>query len=240
MRIAQSRLVPRALRDGMNSSAVDPRLSDILMGKHIPFTLSTPAILTFINPTPFDILQHGKKSIPPDLIIDFLTRVWAYAKDRAHGNRRRSQCGGRSLAHIVLTPRTLLHLKPSQNSIVCDAGGAKVHLNAYKMLQPLEEQLAWIDQPIHALLLVGGFAGSEYLKQRVEQQFCKRIAFITSPPDADTATLCGAAQYELVKRSLGSAVICPRSSIIKLVDELWVPDRLERLVSKGKIIKKGQ
>jgi hypothetical protein len=36
------------------------------------------------------------------------------------------------------------------------------------VIQLLEEQLAKVDQPIHALLLVGGFAGSEYLKQRVE------------------------------------------------------------------------
>ena len=35
------------------------------------------------------------------------------------------------------------------------------------MLQLIEDQLSRVDQPVHALLLVGGFAGSEYLKQRV-------------------------------------------------------------------------
>ena len=37
-----------------------------------------------------------------------------------------------------------------------------------QVLDLIEGQLAKVDQPIHALLLVGGFAGSEYLKQRVE------------------------------------------------------------------------
>jgi tRNA A37 threonylcarbamoyltransferase TsaD len=40
--------------------------------------------------------------------------------------------------------------------------------SASKVIKLLEEQLARIDQPIHALLLVGGFARNEYLKQRVE------------------------------------------------------------------------
>ena len=37
-----------------------------------------------------------------------------------------------------------------------------------QVVQLLEEQVSRVEQPIHALLLVGGFAGSEYLKQRVE------------------------------------------------------------------------
>ena len=32
----------------------------------------------------------------------------------------------------------------------------------------IKEQMNRVEEPIHALLLVGGFAGSEYLKQRVE------------------------------------------------------------------------
>jgi len=36
-----------------------------------------------------------------------------------------------------------------------------------QVLHLIEEQLARVHQPVHALLLVGGFAGSEYLKQRV-------------------------------------------------------------------------
>jgi hypothetical protein len=36
-----------------------------------------------------------------------------------------------------------------------------------QVVQLIEEQLSRVDQPVHALLLVGGFAGSEYLKQRV-------------------------------------------------------------------------
>ncbi|KAJ2915337.1 hypothetical protein MD484_g5072, partial [Candolleomyces efflorescens] len=149
-----------------------------------------------------------------------------------------------------------------------------------QVIQLLEEQLAKVDQPIHALLLVGGFAGSEYLKQRVEQQFGKQIPFIARPPDADTATLRGAAQYGLAKRTLVSTVICPRSYIMKVKlpaeQEDWLKrpayiknndagvsicenryvwfwlfmledvervvrvERLQYLVSKGAIIRKGQ
>jgi hypothetical protein len=37
-----------------------------------------------------------------------------------------------------------------------------------QVLTLIEEQMNRVEEPIHALLLVGGFAGSEYLKQRVE------------------------------------------------------------------------
>lgn len=37
-----------------------------------------------------------------------------------------------------------------------------------QVLALIEDQLKRVEQPIHALLLVGGFAGSEYLKQCVE------------------------------------------------------------------------
>ncbi|KAJ3500666.1 hypothetical protein NLJ89_g9692 [Agrocybe chaxingu] len=148
-----------------------------------------------------------------------------------------------------------------------------------QVIQLIEEQIARVDQPIHALLLVGGFAGSEYLKQR--DQFGARIRVIARPPDADTATLRGAATYGLARRPLVSSVIAPRSylmkaspparfsSAISLSDnfsceqvklpaeqEDWlkrpayirnndagVPiceNRLQYLVSKGAILRKGQ
>ncbi|KAJ3550483.1 hypothetical protein NMY22_g464 [Coprinellus aureogranulatus] len=129
-----------------------------------------------------------------------------------------------------------------------------------QVVQLLEEQIARVDQPIHALLLVGGFAGSEYLKQRVESQFKNRIPIIARPPDADTATLRGAAQYGLAKKTLVSTIICPRSYIMKVKlpaeQEDWLKrpayiksndagvsiceNRLQYLVSKGAIIRKGQ
>ncbi|KAF5326409.1 hypothetical protein D9611_000946 [Ephemerocybe angulata] len=129
-----------------------------------------------------------------------------------------------------------------------------------QVIQLLEEQLARVEQPVHALLLVGGFAGSEYLKQRVESQFGARIRMIARPPDADTATLRGAAQYGLAKRALVSTVISPRSYIMKVKlpaeQEDWLKrpayiknndagvsiceNRLQYLVSKGAIIRKGQ
>ncbi|KAF9480618.1 actin-like ATPase domain-containing protein [Pholiota conissans] len=129
-----------------------------------------------------------------------------------------------------------------------------------EVLELIEEQLRRVDQPIHALLLVGGFAGSEYLKQRVHDQFSSRIRVIARPPDADTATLRGAATYGLARRPLVSSVIAPRSYLMKVKlpaeQDDWlkrpayiknnnagVPiceNRLQYLVSKGAILRKGQ
>ncbi|KAF8890667.1 hypothetical protein BD779DRAFT_1438377 [Infundibulicybe gibba] len=127
-------------------------------------------------------------------------------------------------------------------------------------LSLIEDQTRKVDQRIDALLLVGGFAGSEYLKQRVEEQFSSRIRVIARPADADTATLRGAAQYGLARRSLVSSVIAPRSYIMKVklpadqedwmkrpayikTNDAGVPiceNRLQYLVSKGAILRKGQ
>ncbi|KAJ2927421.1 hypothetical protein H1R20_g9671, partial [Candolleomyces eurysporus] len=60
-----------------------------------------------------------------------------------------------------------------------------------------------IKTSLQVLLLVGGFAGSEHLGQRVKQQFSKGTRFIARPPDSDTAKLWGAAQYRLAKRGFG-------------------------------------
>ncbi|KAF9529066.1 hypothetical protein CPB83DRAFT_790568 [Crepidotus variabilis] len=129
-----------------------------------------------------------------------------------------------------------------------------------QVLQLLEDQMSRVDQTIHALLLVGGFAGSEYLKQRVTEQFSTRIRVIARPPDAETATLRGAAAYGLARRPLVSSVIAPRSYLMKVKlpaeQEDWlkrpayirnndagVPiceNRLQYLVSKGAILRKGQ
>ncbi|KAJ8516208.1 hypothetical protein ONZ45_g6483 [Pleurotus djamor] len=126
----------------------------------------------------------------------------------------------------------------------------------------IEDQTRKLDQRIDALLLVGGFAGCEYLKARVEfqEQFHSRIRVIERPPDADTATVRGAARYGLARRPLVSSVIAPRSYIMKVKlpadQEDWmkrpayirnndagVPiceNRLQYLVQKGAIIRKGQ
>ncbi|KAF9558515.1 hypothetical protein CPC08DRAFT_743329 [Agrocybe pediades] len=129
-----------------------------------------------------------------------------------------------------------------------------------EVIQLIEEQLSRIDQVVNALLLVGGFAGSEYLKQRVQDQFSSRIRVIARPPDADTATLRGAAAYGLARRPLVSSVIAPRSYLMKVKlpaeQEDWLKrpayirnndagvaiceNRLQYLVSKGAILRKGQ
>ncbi|OCB85968.1 actin-like ATPase domain-containing protein [Sanghuangporus baumii] len=85
-----------------------------------------------------------------------------------------------------------------------------------QVLDLLEEQLRRVDQRMDALLLVGGFSGSEYLFKRVETQFSSRIKVIARPSDADTATCRGAAQYGLARRPLVSSVIAPRSYIMKV------------------------
>ncbi|CAE6465095.1 unnamed protein product [Rhizoctonia solani] len=129
-----------------------------------------------------------------------------------------------------------------------------------EVLQLIEEQIAKCNQPIHALLLVGGFSGSEYLFKRVDQQFGSRISVIARPADADTATCRGAARYGLSNRALVSSVIAPRAYIMKVKlpadPEDWqkrpayisqnnagVPiceNRLQYLVQKGAILRKGQ
>lgn len=98
----------------------------------------------------------------------------------------------------------------------------------YQVLGLIETQLSRVDQRIHALLLVGGFAGSEYLRQRVSETFNSRIAVIARPPDADTATLRGAAAYGLAKRPLVSSVIAPRSYVMKVKFPAEQEDWLKR------------
>ncbi|KAG1839323.1 actin-like ATPase domain-containing protein [Suillus subalutaceus] len=129
-----------------------------------------------------------------------------------------------------------------------------------QVLEMIEEQSKKVEQHIDALLLVGGFAGSEYLIRRVEAQFSGRIKVIARPSDADTATVRGAALYGLSRKSIVSTVIAPRSYIMKVKlpaePEDWakrpayikennanVPicdNRLQYLVMKGAILRKGQ
>ncbi len=93
-----------------------------------------------------------------------------------------------------------------------------------------------VNERIDALLLVGGFSESEYLYNRVkvrkdrvasldanltlpflpQDRFWRRIKVIARPPDADTATVRGAAQYGLAGRPLVSSIVVPRSYIMKV------------------------
>ncbi|KAF9234588.1 actin-like ATPase domain-containing protein [Melanogaster broomeanus] len=129
-----------------------------------------------------------------------------------------------------------------------------------QVLEMIEEQSKKIEQSIDALLLVGGFAGSEYLFKKVEDKFSGKIKVIARPADADTATVRGAAQYGLARKAIVSTVIAPRSYIMKVKlpaeSEDWlrrpayikensasVPiceNRLQYLVMKGAILRKGQ
>ncbi|RXW13517.1 hypothetical protein EST38_g12336 [Candolleomyces aberdarensis] len=138
--------------------------------------------------------------------------------------------------------------------------GLTINFLTRLFLQLFEGQLARVGQPIHALLLIGSFASSDHLKQRVKQKIGKLILSIARPPGADTATLRSTAQYCLAKRSLVSTVICSRPYIMKVEShaergarhkkpayikindpsaancENW----LQFLASKGAIIRKGR
>ncbi|KZT37177.1 hypothetical protein SISSUDRAFT_1071277 [Sistotremastrum suecicum HHB10207 ss-3] len=130
----------------------------------------------------------------------------------------------------------------------------------HQVLNLIEDQSKKVNQQIDALLLVGGFSGSDYLFKKVEERFASRIRVIARPSDADTATLRGAAQYGLARRPLVSSVIAPRSYIMKVKlpaeaedmqkrpayireNDAGVPiceNRLQYLVAKGAILRKGQ
>ncbi|KAJ6526569.1 hypothetical protein DFH09DRAFT_936040 [Mycena vulgaris] len=83
-----------------------------------------------------------------------------------------------------------------------------------EVLDLITKQLT-VSPPIDALLLVGGFSGSAYLKARVEERFGAQIRTLARPPDSDTATLRGAARYGLARRPLVSQLVVPRSYVMK-------------------------
>ena len=49
-----------------------------------------------------------------------------------------------------------------------------------------------------------------------QERFGARMSVISRPPDCDTATLRGAAQYGLARRPLVSSVIAPQSYMMKV------------------------
>ncbi|KAK4046962.1 hypothetical protein OIO90_006380 [Microbotryomycetes sp. JL221] len=133
-----------------------------------------------------------------------------------------------------------------------------------QVLALIESQLDKVPKKqVNALILVGGFAASQYLFSRVEQYFNKVIPVIARPQDCDVATLQGAARYGLGLtggRAAVSSVICPRSYIMKVklpaedIDRIKRPgfinlnnagievceNRLSYLVAKGAVLRKGQ
>jgi butyrate kinase len=52
--------------------------------------------------------------------------------------------------------------------------------DCFQVLELIEAQTKTLDQRIDALLLVGGFAGCEYLKQRVEVRVAKLFESVSS------------------------------------------------------------
>ncbi|SCV73246.1 BQ2448_7171 [Microbotryum intermedium] len=133
-----------------------------------------------------------------------------------------------------------------------------------QVLDLLHHQLSKVASTrIDAIILVGGFAASEYLYTRVQEEFGASIPVIARPNDCDVATLRGAARYGLgltQGRKAVSAVITPRSYIMKVklpaeeVDRYERPhfitvndagmqvcaNRLSYLVAKGAVLRKGE
>lgn len=94
----------------------------------------------------------------------------------------------------------------------------------------------------------------------LQNQFASRIPFIGRPNDTDTATCRGAARYGLARSPLVSTVVAPKSYMIRVravaqpIDDSSRPayierngagamvckNRLQYLVTKGAILRKGQ
>jgi hypothetical protein len=86
-----------------------------------------------------------------------------------------------------------------------------------QVIQLLEEQVAKVAAKVDALLLVGGFAGSDYLFGRIQERFGPRVPVIARPFDADTATLRGAARYGLsAGAGVVASIVVPRSYMMKV------------------------
>ncbi|KAM0786232.1 hypothetical protein ACM66B_007033 [Microbotryomycetes sp. NB124-2] len=133
-----------------------------------------------------------------------------------------------------------------------------------QVLLLIESQLDKVpNKQVNALILVGGFAASQYLFSRVQEHFGRLVPVIARPQDCDVATLQGAARYGLGLtngKAAVSSVICPRSYIMKVklpaedVDRMQRPgfitlnnagievceNRLSYLVAKGAVLRKGQ
>ncbi|GAA6025140.1 hypothetical protein JCM10207_006249 [Rhodosporidiobolus poonsookiae] len=133
-----------------------------------------------------------------------------------------------------------------------------------QVLDIIELQLSKTpSRAVNALILVGGFAASEYLLARVSDVFGARVPIIAKPRDTDVATLQGAARYGLGLiggRPAVSSVISPRSYIMKCKLPATEEDRYQRpgfitlndagvevcenrlsyLVAKGAVLRKGQ
>ncbi|KAH8919099.1 actin-like ATPase domain-containing protein [Atractiella rhizophila] len=132
----------------------------------------------------------------------------------------------------------------------------------------LDQQMRKAQQRIDCIIMVGGFSASEYLFTRVQHAFGQTVRVIARPQDCDIATLQGAARYGLGLRggkNWVSSVISPRaycmsarSTEVKLPAEPQdyharpayiirndagievCENRLQYLVQKGAVLKKGQ
>ncbi|KAF8150922.1 actin-like ATPase domain-containing protein [Crassisporium funariophilum] len=127
------------------------------------------------------------------------------------------------------------------------------------VLGHIARQLRKTDERVKALLLIGGFAGNDYLFQRIKDEFQDQIQTIVRPPDADTSALRGAVMHGMTE-PLISRVIAPHSYIMKVrlpaeqQDHTARPayikqsasgltlceKRLKYLVRKGVILRKGE
>ncbi|KAH9948487.1 actin-like ATPase domain-containing protein [Amylocystis lapponica] len=112
-------------------------------------------------------------------------------------------------------------------------------------LELIEGQTRKIDQGLDALLLVGGFSGSNYLFRKVEERFSSRIGAITRPSDCDTASAWRSATPLSVKFPAELEDWLKRPAYIRTNNNgAYVCENrqefLRYLVAKGAILRKGQ
>ncbi|KZV91854.1 hypothetical protein EXIGLDRAFT_693266 [Exidia glandulosa HHB12029] len=123
----------------------------------------------------------------------------------------------------------------------------------------IDDALSRTDEPVDAIVLVGGFSACEYLLKRVQAKFSPRVPIIARPTDADTATCRGAAEYGLSRRELVSSIVVPRAYVMKVklpaeqedyqkrpnfiinnaAGAAVCENRLQYLVTKGAVLPKG-
>ncbi|RXW12910.1 hypothetical protein EST38_g12944 [Candolleomyces aberdarensis] len=156
------------------------------------------------------VIRPGKR--PIDLIIDFLTRLW----NQITRDNGAVAAAALNTVYVWLTVPaawfenfTCFNLNDPRDPTVGPINGQldtgqftpkRSPLTCHRSVhQLLKDQPARADQPIHALLVVGGFAGSEYMKQHAGERLRKLVTFIARPPAADTATLRSAAQQRLAR-----------------------------------------
>lgn len=74
-----------------------------------------------------------------------------------------------------------------------------------------------------ACITEGGVVDRSLWRCILQERFGSRINVISKPPDCDTSTLRGAAQYGLARRPLVSSVVAPQSYMLQVSELQRIP-----------------